>query len=113
MVHRIIGPWISDRTITFNGIVKAIGKAAGKEPKIVYYDPDSVGLEKGEGFPLRTGHFFANVDKAKKVLGWQPKHKFTTDVAQRLEEFQALGRMSKDVDFATDDKILAAVGQRH
>lgn len=51
------------RTITFNGMAKAIAAAAGKEAKIVYYDPEELGLGKGskaEGFPFRTVHFFAS-----------------------------------------------------
>jgi hypothetical protein len=38
------------------GIVKAIGKALGKEPRIVLYDPEKTGTGKGgkaEGFPFR------------------------------------------------------------
>jgi hypothetical protein len=38
------------------GICKAIGKALGKEPKIVLYDPEAVGTGKkgkAEGFPFR------------------------------------------------------------
>lgn len=38
------------------GIVKAIGKALGKEPKIVLYDPEETGTGKGgkaDGFPFR------------------------------------------------------------
>lgn len=38
------------------GICKAIGKALGKEPRIVLYSPEEVGTGKGgkaEGFPFR------------------------------------------------------------
>jgi hypothetical protein len=64
------------------GIVKAIAAAAGKEAKIVHYDPSKMGLKKGEGFPFRAGHFFASADKAKRVLGWKPAHNFVKDVDQ-------------------------------
>ncbi len=37
------------------GIAKAIAAAAGKEAKIVHYDPAKIGLKKGEGFPFRCG----------------------------------------------------------
>lgn len=76
--------------------------------KIVHYHPNSVQLAKGEGFPFRTVHFFASADKAKKVLGWRPKHNFLDDVAARLDEYMSSGRMGKEVDFSVDDKILAA-----
>jgi hypothetical protein len=32
------------------------------------------------------------------------------DVADRVEAYKASGRLEKEVDFSTDDKILAAVG---
>jgi hypothetical protein len=35
------------------GIVKSIAAAAGKEAKIVHYNPADMGLAKGEGFPFR------------------------------------------------------------
>lgn len=35
------------------GIAKAVAAAAGKEAKIVHYDPAQMGLKKGEGFPFR------------------------------------------------------------
>jgi hypothetical protein len=40
------------------GIVKAVAKSLGKEPKIVLYSPEAVGTGKGgkaEGFPFRCG----------------------------------------------------------
>ena len=157
--------------------MKAIAEAAGKEPKIVLYDPAAVDIEKGKGFPFRceplhrsrdrqhcimhvlqsnaahvdsltnsrseavcergsymktshahawsrpspatganryasrrTAHFFASADKAKRMLGWYPEHNFLMDVAERVEAYKASGRLDKEIDFSTDDKILAAVG---
>lgn len=98
----------SDRCISFDGIARAVAKAAGKEAKIVHYNPKSVELAKGEGFPFRTVHFFASSDKAKRVLGWKPKHDFLKDVEERLAEYKASGRLDKDIDFAADEKCIAA-----
>lgn len=98
----------SDRCITFDGIVKAVAAAAGKEARIVYYDPSAIKLGKGEGFPFRTVHFFASPAKAKRALGWQPQHNFLLDVDQLLKAYFDSGRLDKEVDFAVDDKILAA-----
>ncbi|GAB4816663.1 hypothetical protein N2152v2_003709 [Parachlorella kessleri] len=102
----------SDRCITFDGIAKAIAAAAGREAKIVHYDPAKVGLKKGEGFPFRAVHFFASSDKAKRVLDWKPRHNFLRDVDQLVREFKASGRLEKQPDFSVDDKILAAVEGR-
>eukprot|EP01023_Acetabularia_acetabulum_P008724 TRINITY_DN13804_c0_g1_i1.p2 TRINITY_DN13804_c0_g1~~TRINITY_DN13804_c0_g1_i1.p2 ORF type:complete len:352 (-),score=83.63 TRINITY_DN13804_c0_g1_i1:424-1479(-) len=100
----------TDRCITFTGIVKAIAKELGKEPKIVLYNPAEMGLGKGEGFPFRTNHFFAGTDKAKMVLGWAPEHNFLSDVKSLCEAYVASGRADKEIDFSVDDKILAKVG---
>ena len=35
------------------GIVRALAAAAGKDPRILHYDPAAVSLGKGEGFPFR------------------------------------------------------------
>ena len=51
------------RTVTFVGMAKAIAKAAGKEAKVVLYEPEKLGLGKGakvDGFPFRAVHFFAS-----------------------------------------------------
>ena len=57
----------------------------------------------------RTAHFFASVDKAKRVLGWKPEHDFLGDVEQLVADYVASGRLDRDIDFSVDDKILASV----
>jgi nucleoside-diphosphate-sugar epimerase len=94
------------------GIAKAVGKALGKEPKVLLYDPEALGLGgkgKAEGFPFRTIHFFASSEKAKRELGWTPKHTFLDDVKDLVEDYKRLGRESKEIDFTIDDKIIASV----
>jgi nucleoside-diphosphate-sugar epimerase len=95
----------SDRAITFDGIVKAIGKALGKEPKIVHFNPKD--FDK-KAFPFRTVHFFCGADKAKSVLGWQPQHNFLGDVEDLVSAYKASGREQKDIDFSLDDQIISA-----
>ena len=101
---------VSERYITFDGIVKAVASALGKEAKIVHYNPDEIGLKKGEGFPFRTGHFFASAEKAKRELGWGAQHSFLEDVADLVQAYKDSGRQDKDIDFSTDDKILSKAG---
>lgn len=59
----------------------------------------------------RTGHFIASADKAKRELGWKPRHDFLADVSSMVREYTSSGRQNKDIDFTIDDKILAAVRQ--
>ncbi|KAI8477102.1 MAG: NAD(P)-binding protein [Monoraphidium minutum] len=102
----------SDRAVTFQGIVKAVGKALDKEPKVVLYSPEEVGTGKSgkaEGFPFRTVHFFASSEKAKRELGWKPKHDFLADAPALVAAYKASGRQNKDIDFSVDDKILSAL----
>lgn len=97
----------SDRAITFDGIVKAIGKALGKEPKIVHFNPKD--FDK-KAFPFRTVHFFTSTDKAKAKLSWKPQHNFLADVDALVAAYKESGRAEKDIDFSIDDQIIAAVG---
>jgi nucleoside-diphosphate-sugar epimerase len=101
----------ADRAITHTGVVAALAKAAGVEAKVVLYDPAAVDAKKS-GYPFRPGHFFANADKAKRVLGWTPAHTFGGDAPALVAAYKASGRDKKDIDFSADDAILAAVGEK-
>ena len=59
--------------------------------------------------PYRTVHFFASAEKAKRELGWTPKHDFLRDVGELVAEYEKSGRAGKDIDFSIDDKIIAAM----
>ena len=98
----------SDRQVTFDGMTRLCASALGKTPQIHHYDPKAVGLGKGEGFPFRTVHFFASSDKAKRELGWQPKHSPAADIGSLVDAYKQSGRDKADIDFSIDDKILAA-----
>jgi len=105
----------SDRFITFNGLVKVLSEAMYREPKVVLYDAVKLGLgdgTKAKGFPFRSCHFFASVDKAKLELGWTPKHDFVADAKDLVDEYKKSGRIIENIDFSLDDKILAAVGAK-
>jgi hypothetical protein len=57
----------------------------------------------------RTIHFCASADKAKRELGWTPRHNFLDDVPALVRDYTSAGRQHKDVDFSVDDKILSAM----
>lgn len=52
----------------------------------------------------RTTHFFANSDKAKAHLGWQPKHTFLKDVDSLAKAYMASGRDKKEIDFSIGER---------
>ena len=45
---------VSDRGVTFIGLVKLCAAAAGKEAEIVYYDPKAIGIDAKKAFPFRN-----------------------------------------------------------
>lgn len=45
---------VSDRSVTFDGLVRLCAKAAGVEANIVHYDPKDVGVDAKKAFPFRN-----------------------------------------------------------
>ena len=102
-----------DRYVTFNGLAKSCAEAIGKntdEIKIVHYDPSSFNFGKRKAFPIRSQHFFADINKAKKELNWQPQYDLISGLKESFEnDYLANGKDKLEVDFSTDDEILASV----
>jgi nucleoside-diphosphate-sugar epimerase len=103
-----------DRFITFDGLARACGVAAGKsadEIKIVHYEPKKFDFGKRKAFPMRLQHFFASVNKAMTELNWKPEYDLIAGLKDSFEnDYLASGRDKKDVDFSTDEEILKANG---
>jgi len=99
----------ADNYYTHEGIAQIAAAAAGKECEVVTYDNAVVGLGKKEQVPFRPNHFFASAGKARRELGWEPKHTLEGDMPALIEDFIASGRLEREVDFSADDKVLQAV----
>lgn len=98
--------------VTFDGMVKVCAQAAGvPEPKIVHFNPKSVTVPEDwpKAFPFRSMHFFAGIDKAKRdVPDWKPKYSLLEGLKSSYKlDFLARGLDKSEVDFRTDDLILA------
>ena len=104
-----------ERFVTFNGLVKASAIALGKNPddvKIVNYDEKKIDLGKRKGFPLRTQHFFASIEKAKQELNWQPEYDLISGLKDSFEkDYLISGRDQAEIDFSVDDLILAGTSK--
>jgi nucleoside-diphosphate-sugar epimerase len=105
---------ISDlRYVTFDGLAEACACAAGKSPdtvKIVHYQPKDFDFGKRKAFPLRTQHFFADVRKAIDELNWSPEYDLISGLQDSFtNDYRQSSR--QEIDFSTDDEILAASGQ--
>eukprot|EP00270_Netrium_digitus_P003773 TRINITY_DN1453_c0_g1_i1.p1 TRINITY_DN1453_c0_g1~~TRINITY_DN1453_c0_g1_i1.p1 ORF type:complete len:412 (-),score=113.61 TRINITY_DN1453_c0_g1_i1:180-1415(-) len=100
---------VSDRTVTLDGLVRMCAKAAGKEAKIVHYDPKAVGVDVKKAFPFRNQHFYAEPRAAKVKLAWTNATDLQSALNARYLDYLAVGRHRKDIKFDLDDKILAAI----
>lgn len=100
---------VSDRAVTFNGLVKLCSQAAGVEAKVVYYEPKAVGVDAKKAFPFRNMHFYAEPRAAKEILGWSSSTNLAEDLKERFKEYISIGRDKKDIKFDVDDKILDAL----
>lgn len=102
-----------DRYVTFAGLARLCAEAAGKSPqelKIVNYNPKKFDFGKRKAFPLRVQHFFADVAKAMDDLDWQPEFDLLSGLKDSLQnDYLASGRDRSQVDFSTDEEILASV----
>ncbi|PKU70248.1 chloroplast stem-loop binding protein of 41 kDa a, chloroplastic [Dendrobium catenatum] len=100
---------VSDRAVTFNGLVKLCAQAAGLEAKIIHYDPKSVGVDAKKAFPFRNMHFYAEPRAAKERLGWTSTTNLPEDLKERFDEYVSIGRDKKQIQFDIDDKILESL----
>ncbi len=101
-----------EKAVTFDGLARACALAAGKDPdalKIVHYDPKAFDFGKAKAFPMRVQHFFTAIDKAQAELGWAPTYDLVAGLKDSFQnDYLTSGADKAEVDFALDDKILAA-----
>ncbi|KAI4301681.1 hypothetical protein L6164_034934 [Bauhinia variegata] len=96
-----------DKYVTFGGLARACAKAGGfPEPEIVHYNHKDFDFGKKKAFPFRDQHFFASIEKAKSVLGWEPEFGLVEGLTDSYELDFGRGTYRKEADFETDDIIL-------
>ncbi|GAB4235857.1 MAG: NAD-dependent epimerase/dehydratase family protein [Stanieria sp.] len=100
-----------ERYVTFNGLAYACAEAAGKSAdqiKLVHYEPSQFNFGKRKAFPIRTQHFFAEINKAKTELNWQPKYDLVSGLKDSFQnDYLASGRDQSEIDFSVDEEILS------
>jgi nucleoside-diphosphate-sugar epimerase len=100
-----------ERYLTFDGIARACAKAIGKSPdqlKLVHYNPKDFDFGKRKAFPLRMQHFFADINKAKTDLDWQPQYDLISGLKDSFEkDYLAQNRQEAEIDFSLDEQILS------
>lgn len=104
-----------DRYVTFDGLARACTVAAGKSPEslpLVHYDPKAFDFGKRKAFPLRSQHFFCDIHNALGDLDWKPEFDLISGLKDSFQtDYLAEGGDKAEVDFSTDDEILASVSQ--
>lgn len=102
-----------ERFVTFTGLAKLCGEAAGKsaeELNLIYYDPHKFNFGKRKAFPLRVKHFFADIHKAMKDLNWQPQFDLLSGLKDSfVNDYLAQGRDQAEIDFSLDEEILSQI----
>jgi nucleoside-diphosphate-sugar epimerase len=100
-----------ERYVTFDGLAKACAIAAGKSLdtiQLIHYDPKQFDFGKRKAFPMRVQHFFADVHKAIQDLNWKPEFDLISGLKDAFEnDYLARGLDQTEVDFSTDDEIIA------
>jgi len=94
--------------VSYQQICDLVGNTVGKAAKTQGYDPKEFDLPKG-AFPFRNTPFYVSPAKAVEVLGWRSTHTLAGDLPWYYESYKAAGQDTADIDFATDDTILAKV----
>jgi nucleoside-diphosphate-sugar epimerase len=101
-----------ERYVTFDGLAKSCARAAGKSLdtiQLIHYDPKQFDFGKHKAFPMRVQHFFADVHKAIQDLNWKPEFDLISGLKDSFEnDYLAQGLEQKEVDFSTDDEIIAS-----
>ncbi|RWW03897.1 hypothetical protein GW17_00032910 [Ensete ventricosum] len=100
---------VSDRAVTFDGLAKLCAQAAGRELKIIHYEPKAVGIDAKKAFPFRNMHFYAEPRAAKEIMGWSSTTNLPEDMKERFDEYVKIGRDKKPMQFDIDDKILESL----
>ena len=67
----------SGKSLSINNLAKAFSKILGRELKTIHSKP-----RKGD-----IRHSYANIDKAKKILGWVPKTSIEDGLRRMLEKY--------------------------
>jgi len=93
--------------ITYDNLAELCATAAGAKVDIKHYNPKAFDIPKGF-FPFRDTPFFVSADKAKDLLGFEPKFSIQQDIRWYFEDnYAAVGGLDKEVDFTMDEELLA------
>lgn len=95
---------------TANRLVRAAGKAAGREVRIVRH-PNATNAEARRiFFYLMRPTLLFTIERAKRELDWQPQFDIESGMADSYRWYHESGYAERhDPDFSADDEVLASL----
>jgi nucleoside-diphosphate-sugar epimerase len=98
--------------ISYNGLMRACGVAAGIEPRVVHIDRD-LGLADrrtrdrlSDWNEWEIGSRIFDLSKSRERLGWQPRRRIAEEMPSTHAWFRDHGRDRFNFDWSFDDEIL-------
>lgn len=103
--------------ISYNGLLRAIGVAMGREPRVVHIDRE-LGLSDrrlrdtlSDWNEWEIGSRIFDLAKSRERLGWQPRRRIYEELPKTYAWFRDECREQYHFDFSFDDEILARQGE--
>ena len=97
----------TDEYITYDELSMLVGKTLDQAVEVFNFDPEDFDLagQKSNVFPFRKTEFIVGVDKARSVLGFQPKHNIRDDIKWYVEDFFKLKCDQMTLDWHQDEDV--------
>lgn len=101
----------TDRYISYKALSQLVHSEVGsaeEDAKYMYFDPL---LYSTVQFPFRRESFITSPSKAKRLLGWKPKHQLQQDMKQEVSDYKQSAASEKQWvldDLRGDMEILAS-----
>ncbi len=98
----------SKKAVTFDGLVETAALICGKELgqiDIRLFDYSRLDPKARKAFPLRIGHFYTDISRIEKDLGWTPKYDLKKGLLDSYKNDYLLSPTQK-FDFSSDDSLI-------
>jgi len=104
-----------EETVTQVGFVEVIAEVMGRPARLVPLDPARLGAAGGAGPVFGQNlvyecHAVHTTHKLRAELGVRPRYTLAAGLAQTWQWYRAEGGPERPVDFALEDRLLAALG---
>ncbi len=104
--------------ISYNGLLRAIGAALGREPRVVHLDRELCLEDKrtrdriSDWNEWEIGSRIFDLSKCRERLGWQPRRRIHEELPKAYAWFRESGHAQYAFDWSFDDEMLARQAAR-